>query len=347
MFTVGDLLKKNTKLSDSSRKQYTSILKILNGGLELKSVNFLKQIKRIQEFMKDKSDNTKKSYYSAVVSILNPIKDVKGWKSTHKKYEALMVEYKNKVMEVTQSNIATQKQDENWISYESILKTFDDLKKKVAKIKKFDSKDKYKLMLDYMVLALYVLVPPRRNLDYTDMNVITTDKGIKNLPSTKNYFDLNKKQFTFNVFKNVRTYGAQILPVPKKLVSVIKKYLLVHPLVKKMTKAELQNEKSIPLLVMLNGKGISGYYVTKLLNRLFGKKVGCSMLRHIVLSHFLSKDLKLRKELGEQMAHGLNVQQDYVKLDQDDKIIKEEIPVKKDRKSTPRPKSILKVKQIV
>jgi hypothetical protein len=53
--------------------------------------------------------------------------------------------------------------------------------------------------------------------------------------------------------------------------------------------------------------------ITRVLNKIFGKKVGSSMLRHIFLSDKYGKTLDEQKEDSAAMGHSLNQQRDYIK----------------------------------
>ena len=55
--------------------------------------------------------------------------------------------------------------------------------------------------------------------------------------------------------------------------------------------------------------------ITRILNRIFGKKVGSSMLRHIYLSHKYGDKLEEMKEDADKMAHSMSQQKEYIKTD--------------------------------
>ena len=66
-----------------------------------------------------------------------------------------------------QLKVRTDKSDsqkENWLSNDNIHKISDDLKSKV--VKKVRNKEDYNILLNYMVLSLYTMHAPRRNIDY-------------------------------------------------------------------------------------------------------------------------------------------------------------------------------------
>jgi hypothetical protein len=140
------------------------------------------------------------------------------------------------------------------------------------------------------------------------MNLVKTITG---QPDTLNYLDYDKKQFVFNVFKTARKEGQVKEDIPSELFAIIQKYLKYHPLVKgKITKAT-----NVPLLVYHDGKPLSQINaITRVLNKIFGKAVGSSMLRSIYLT---SKYGNIKEEMQEDskaMSHSVQTQQNnYVK----------------------------------
>ena len=80
----------------------------------------------------------------------------------------------------------SEKQEKNWMSNDEIEDISKDLKLKV--VKKARNKEDYTNILNYMVLSLYTLTPPRRNIDYSLMRLST------DMSDTKyNYLDPNKE----------------------------------------------------------------------------------------------------------------------------------------------------------
>ena len=90
-----------------------------------------------------------------------------------------------------QLKVNTDKSDsqkENWLSNDNINKISDDLKSTV--VKKVRNKEDYNILLNYMVLSLYTMHVPRRNINYSLM------KLSNNMSDDKfNYLDMDKKQF--------------------------------------------------------------------------------------------------------------------------------------------------------
>ena len=126
-------------------------------------------------------------------------------------------------------------------------------------------------MLHHLILSLYVLQAPRRNIDYCVMKLSNdmTDTSL-------NYLDFKKKRFIFNKYKTNHKYDTIEIPIEDNLLKVIQAYLKHHP-----HKSKLKNKKhDVHFLVWMDGEpsNKSGD-ITKILNKIFGRNIGSSMLR--------------------------------------------------------------------
>ena len=108
------------------------------------------------------------------------------------------------------------------LSNDNIDKISNELKSKV--VKKVRNKEEYNTLLNNMVLSLYTLHPPRRDIDYSLMKISN------NMNDDKfNYLDMYKKQFIFNNYKTQGKYNSVVVPIENKLMKVILIYLNNHP----------------------------------------------------------------------------------------------------------------------
>ena len=71
-------------------------------------------------------------------------------------------------------------------------------------------------MLNYLILSLYTLHAPRRNIDYSLMKLSNDMKGDK-----FNYLDMDKKQFIFNNYKTQGTYNSVVVNIEDELMKEI------------------------------------------------------------------------------------------------------------------------------
>jgi integrase len=287
-------------LSQSSINLYMKILKNLNDKKEIKNLKFLTKPQDILNKISKYKDTTQRNIIIGIVSTLKMLES-----PLYQQYYNIMIDMTKKINEKPKDE-KTEQQKENWISWQDVEQKFKELNDNL-KISKKITEEQYNNLLDLVVLSLYVLIPPRRNADYLLMEITninnTEDKN-------KNYLDLKKEQFIFNVFKTSKKDGQLIVNIPKELLEILKKYIKNHP--DKM----LLKKENIPFLVDYNGKPFKSINtITRILNKVFNKKIGASMLRHIYLSSKYGNILKEQEKDSKLMSHNLQTQKDYIKND--------------------------------
>jgi hypothetical protein len=285
-------------IKESSKKLYQANLKRLNDGKDIENYLFLKNTDKILEKINHLKDNTKRSY---LISIVSTLKAEPKMKKAFDVYYAKMMEY-NKNMQSNTTKSDTQ--NENWISQEDVKKIWENLKVDVGHLtkgkRKLDSAD-FEILSDFLILSLYVLIPPRRN-DYLKMMIETpTEESSKDF----NYLDLKHKKFIFNNFKTAGTYKQQVCDIPDELMEVIKLYL------------KFKKEKTGRFLVKPDQTPHDSINsITRVLNKIFKKKVGASMLRNIYLTDKYSKENGEKKKDAEAMGTSVNmIDTNYTKTD--------------------------------
>ena len=198
-------------ISDSPKKLYTRNLMKLNNNMPITNFNFLKEPKHILNMIKDYKPTTQRSYIIAICTVLKNSKQ----QNIYDMYFEILSNFNN------QLKVRTDKSDsqkENWLSNDSIDKISNELKSKV--VKKVRNKEDYSILLNYMVLSLYTLHAPRRNIDYSIMKLSNDMKDDK-----FNYLDMDKKQFIFNNYKTNGTYNSVVVPIENELMQVISLYI--------------------------------------------------------------------------------------------------------------------------
>lgn len=274
---------------------YLRRLKLLNDDKPFQSMKFLMDYDGINKKIDDMNLtlNTKTSYLTAICAVL----------SCHPKYHALYKRYQDKMIsnagiikDEYSKNEKNEKQLESIVPLDDVLKVRDSLKADFEEGKNWDK------VLGYLLLAVYTMIPPRRNKDYA-MCVVVLDEP-ETLDDTKNYYVASDRQFIFNNYKTKSCYGQQRITVPDELVAVLERYI---ELVGAGDEFYLLVDRKLNRLNEING-------ITRVLNRIMGKKIGSSALRHIYLSDKFADNLKERKEVADAMAHGLQTQSEYVKF---------------------------------
>ena len=175
----------------------------------------------------------------------------------------------------------SDKQKQNWMSQEEVKEVWSKLRDEAEPLlmKKKISEAQTKLLQSYVILSLYVMQPPRRSLDYSQMVVVP--KYDENLDKAFNYLSIKDKTFYFNNYKTAGTYQTQSVPISEDLFQLLKKY------------------RKSGLLLQNGIKKLTSPQITVILNKIFGKKISVSMLRNIFLS---SKFSDTSKELSNNVA---------------------------------------------
>jgi len=230
------------------------------------------------------SFNTQTSYLTAIVAVLSLFPK---YKKIYKIYRDKMISNANQIKEDYNKNEKTDKQQKTVIELSEVKKIRDKLNK--------DS-------IEYLLLSLYTMIPPRRNLDYSNMYVVYDEPDV--LDKKKNYYVTSNQEFIFNAYKTAKVYGTQRLDVPDELADVLENYILKHL---------LNEQDEFMLLIDKKGKRINSVNgVTRILNKVFDNKISSTILRHIFINHKFGDVLDERKKVANQMAHSVNTQNQYI-----------------------------------
>lgn len=289
-----DTLKKDIKecrpkLSESSIKTYANILSNLHKVLFKKDFdiqNFTKFETLVMDHLKDVKYNVRKTILSALVCI------TKG--DTQKKYRDQMLKDANVYNAEQKTNTMTAEQKESWIDWDSIVDHMEQLKRKYLYVFK-ESKPSISDILNlqkYIVLSCYVLIPPRRCLDYCEMKYKGFDK------EKENYFD--KGSFVFSIYKTAKFLGKQVEKLPNGLACLIRKWISFRP-------------DSEYLFTDQHNNKLTSNGMTKILNSIFGKNVSVNQLRHTYITEKMGPMIKKLEEVAGDMGHSQAMQKLYVK----------------------------------
>jgi len=269
---------KRPTLSDSSVNTYTSILKSLykkafgEGNMDFDD---FEKSDVILDFLKDLEPNKRKTIMSALVVIC---KDPKP-------YRTQMLDDIKETSAKTAKQEKTPEQEEHWITQDALHAKFAELGQDSAhtyKKKTLAMADLQKIQ-DFIIIALFHLIPPRRAQDYTEFKIKDVDK------EKDNWFDDRVNEFVFTKYKTAKFYGEQRLPIGKDLKLIIKKWIKTNP--------------TEYLLFDTNGSKLSTVKLNQRLNRIFGSTKGMSInaLRHSFLSDKYQDTIKLNEDMAEDM----------------------------------------------
>ena len=304
-------------LKDTSINTYlTNIYKInrhLNDldktDTEIKDLKFLDDYDKVNNFISDETNNTKKNRLIAIVVIL---KSLDKNKDLIKKYSDEMTNIALEQQNKDKKQQLSDKQKKNWVDYEDIIKLCNILFDKIKMLKILDKKEinknEYNLLQEYILLRFYINFPIRNDLN--NVKVIYN----KDDDDKENNFLLvenDKIKFILNKYKTDKIYGSISYDLDKKYSKIIRIFL--------------KHNKSGYFITKMNMKeSITSNGITKLLNKIFknnlGKKISTSMLRHIVISYDKKNDPTLqelekkKKEIEKKYLHSSEMNNLYRKI---------------------------------
>ena len=309
-------MKDKKKLSDSSIQAYLRNLRKLNKDEVITNFNFLKDVDRIVERLSIYKENTKRNYLISIVSALS-LYNKPLIKKLHDKYYDLMMQKNEQINKDVNPNDLTETQEKNWMSWTDVKKKYDEIELDVNSFykQKTISENQYNSLLGYVILSLYIHQAPRRNKDYQIMKLVSTYKP--EMSKEYNYLDLFKKEFIFNSYKTSNKYGTQVIRISDDLWNALVKYFKHHRCVGSRSdgrKVLNENDDGDWFLVYKNCKPLDKVNsITRILNKIFDKAIGSSMLRHIFLTDKYGDSLEKAEKDAKEMAHSSGMQKDYIK----------------------------------
>jgi hypothetical protein len=298
-------------ITDSSKKLYIRNILKLNDGKEIKNLKFLNNEEAILGKLEKYKPNTRRSFIISIVSLLKCmlLSDDKKYKKMYDKYYAVL-DGLNK--ELKTNNSKNDKEENNWLTQEEIESKVEHYKPIIAIAKRKRNLDEreFKDLLHFLVLCLYTLQAPRRNADYQNSRIVK--KMDKELLTNFNVVDLENRKFHFTKYKTKGSYNIQEQDISDDLMVVLKLYVKHHPL-----KKEFSKNTPIAFLVDYKGNELKNNNdITRILYKIFEKKVGSSMLRKIYLTSKYGDTLEQLKEDAEDMGTSVGtIQNHYIKED--------------------------------
>jgi hypothetical protein len=306
MLQLQKKLMEERKVAESTATQYLQTLFKLNGSKPFNNLAWAKKYEAVQAIIDTYAKSTQGNQYMVLSSALSLFNDKATYKGAYSHWRDKMMEAR-KERDAVPDGQKTDTQEENWLTWEEVDKKKSGLSEEISSypLTKAITPGQFDKLLQFTVLSLYTDIQPRRNQDYLDMFVVK--KLGKDYDKTKNYYDLATHRFIFNKYKTAKKWGEQVENVPEPLQKTIATYLAHHPLAK-------SKAKEYKFLVKHDGSGLNTVNsITRILNRIFGKKVGSSMLRHIYLSSKYGAVTAEMEKDAAAMGHTLGVQREYIK----------------------------------
>jgi hypothetical protein len=294
-------LREKREIAEITASQYIRTLYGLNSERPFTNLAWLKNVESVENRISEYAESTQKTILSTIVSTLSLYSQKSAYKKIFAYWYNRMMEKAND-LNGRDSSQKTDKQEDNWLHWEVVKgheKRLHEEAQEVVKKKDLTTAD-WNVLLSFMVLSLYTQFAPRRNQDYQFMKVVKTSAQAKD--TEFNYYITDTNRFVFNKYKTAKAHGEQSFEVPVDLVKSINLYLSRHPGKKK------------PFTFLVDSEGMalpSVNSITRILNRIFGKNVGATMLRHIYLSS--KYDVEEMNDDAEKMGHTSGMQHEYMK----------------------------------
>ena len=266
-----EIKEKRPHLHEKSVKTYASVLKSIMNELDLTSIKDFNKPKKILDYLGEMPPNKRKTRLSALFVL-----------TENNKYKIKMLDDINEYNNDVKKQEKTETESDNWISKEEIMSLYEKMKKDAYSLmrkKDLKMKDLQEIQ-NFIMLALFVLIPPRRALDYVEMKIKNVDK------STDNYIQGNK--LYFNTYKTSKSKGQQIIDIPKELKTILSKWVKLNP--------------TDHLLFDAKNNKLSSVKVNQRFNKIMGKpNFSVNMFRKIFLTSKYGDTIKEMKEMEKDM----------------------------------------------
>lgn len=296
-----ELKQNKPDISVNSIKTYCSLLKNLFYEHHPKTSPFYikwfsDNHNEVLEIVKKKKLSSQQPTLSALIAVSKNNEQYKAW------LLIAIKENRNSYLDQEKS----VKEKKNWATFDEIKNTFETFynhNKHLLKVenRKLLNNQEWNKLLDLIIFSVTsgYFIPPRRSLDWAEMKI----NKINN--EEDNYIDFEKNEIIFSKYKMANLYNTQTSPLPKKLKKILKRFV----------KLSGDNEY---LLTKNNGSKFTSTDVGNSLNKILGRNISTSMLRHIFLTDFY-KDMPHMAEMQQtayEMGHSIDsALRYYVKKD--------------------------------
>jgi len=292
--------------SESSEKLYQSqIISYFNKSKFSPQDDFLKKHKEVLEELEQlyPNINTRKNIINSLIIYGRKI----DFPEKFLAYYGIAIDKLNSMLKSKiQTNEKTEKQAENWLTASEIKKVIEDLRKEIPT--NISTYRQYRSLMAFLAVFLQFNFP-RRN-DWATMKLVTStpkDEDFNYMVMGGSYAN---SKFIFNKYKTVAKMGSQIFDMPETIFYTVKA----------LKQHILNFAKDGYIFIRKDGEPLNSNEFTKFFIKTMqdktGKKVGSSLIRHIVITDKFSMDpneLRKREELANQMGHSIMQQMQYSK----------------------------------
>jgi hypothetical protein len=266
------IIKNRPNITQSSLKTYMSNIRNVSKTIN-KPLNTINDIvdnhKDIFDSLIESNINNRKTKLSSmIVAIDSKHNNTKDIDNILEMYRKKFKEDKEVTDKKESNQELTESQKKNFIPWKEVETIYKNLKSEAEGLFKLEriNQAQFKKLQEYVLLSLYVLIPPRRSLDYASFKIRNVDKDKDNFMTMIK----RKPHLVFNQYKNSSRIGKQEVSIPTTLKTILTKWISKNPY--------------DYLIVNSLGKPITQSKINSILNGIFGKNIGSSLLRHIYLT---------------------------------------------------------------
>ena len=311
------------ELSATTKKTYESCLRSVLVDKTTHTVRFVppdlhEKVEDVIAHLKEAhpSPNSQRVYLSAIMWKVSD--DPPVWLKYKEYFDKLRV---SADAQATSQSISEAK-SENYLPWEKIEEAREDaMIDTVICPKKLSNED-------YLMMALYILIPPVRN-DYAEMVVCFGFEKIPPIPG--NYLliwdipnlglDISAKmKFVFGDYKTFKTYGIKEFMIEDdRLKCALIKHLDERN-IKVRERNAPQSQYQTCMTLFNTTKDAFAKKLQSLFERYAGKPVGIDLLRRAYITKFIDEEnpsIARKKEIAERMLHSYVVQEIYRIVDSD------------------------------
>jgi len=302
--------------NEVTKNTYISKLNTLSAKLNKSIYEILKDPKIYYAKMKElyPSNATQKNFVTMILSVFKLVDQLNIKKQiAHKLWKEIHESLRDKENIHYKKNQPSAKQLENYLSFAEIQEKYNALTNSNPHKTKKDS-------LEYLLLSISLNLRPKR-ADYGNVSIVYPSMKT----AAKNYIFLDKKHNSYLIlreYKTSKTYNKIKEQLSIQLYENIKESLTKYP--RQYLFTDRNNQPYLK-------KGSYSTYVLRAYERLFGKKVGVTMLRHIYIREKLDFNGMTQEELEKEatlMGHSPEVQRRYRWVVRDNELEKCECRIK-------------------
>tara|TARA_R110002012_G_scaffold10961_3_gene49347 strand:- start:2200 stop:3249 length:1050 start_codon:yes stop_codon:yes gene_type:complete len=312
MISIEDLIEyyekinPNKSASTYSTMKYNLIRmsKILKKDINDIVLSDLADIQKFEKSMKDYKLNTK---IQTILGVKLFIKYKNGNMSQVEPFNQLLKKYCLENQKDIEKNEMSENEKKNWIDYIDLKEKylqFYEYKFESGIEEKINDYQKYNFIRNFLLLGLYILLPPTRIGNYQLMKIREKKKRkASSLSKEHNYIMDNgdgSYQLVFNQYKTSQYLGQQENTILKdsRLSNILKTYMDIR-------EKFINNKKETNLFVNKDKRAMTQPNITDCLKyqsrKIIGKELSVNLLRHIFLTWFINQNKSIEEK--KKVAH--------------------------------------------